>query len=321
MKRILLFLITILLVTACAPQPAAVVQTTQIALPMGYIPNIQFAPFYVALDKGYFAENGIELTFDYSFETDGIALVGAGKTPFSLASGEQVMLARQQELPIKYVFTWYKDYPISLITTDPTIIKLKDIKGKQIALPGLYGANYIGAQALIYAIGLQPEDVKFSSIGYTQIEAILSGTETSAIVYSNNEPILLASQGVETHNFDLADYYNLASNGIVTNEDTIKNDPALVRAFLDAFSKGLADTVADPDAAYEISKKYIENLDQADESVQKQILNASISMWQLEPYGFTDQANWSNMLVLLKDMGLISDSVVPTDAYTNEFIR
>ena len=51
---------------------------TKIRLPMGYIPNIQFAPFYVAIEKGYFRDAGIEIEFDYKFETDGVSAGGCG---------------------------------------------------------------------------------------------------------------------------------------------------------------------------------------------------------------------------------------------------
>ncbi|HPP64260.1 MAG TPA: ABC transporter substrate-binding protein, partial [Anaerolineales bacterium] len=43
---------------------------TRVKLPLGYVPNIQFAPLYVAVEKGYFKDAGIEIEFDYSFETD-----------------------------------------------------------------------------------------------------------------------------------------------------------------------------------------------------------------------------------------------------------
>jgi NitT/TauT family transport system substrate-binding protein len=81
---------------------------------MGYLPSVQYAPFYIADQRGYFADEGLELEFDYAFETDGVALVGAGELPFSLASGEQVLLARQQGLPIVYVMGWWQDFPVAI---------------------------------------------------------------------------------------------------------------------------------------------------------------------------------------------------------------
>ena len=273
---------------------------THVKLPLGYIPNIQFAPLYVAVEKGYFKDAGIEVEFDYSFETDAVALVGANELQFAVVSGEQVLLARAQGLPVVYMAAWYQQYPVSVVSKVEQGIQVPvDLKGKKIGLPGTYGANYIGLDALLFSAGLTEQDVTLDSIGYNQVEALATDREQAVSVYTANEPVQLKSQGYELNELRVADYVQLASNGLITNEETIAQNPDLVRRMAAAFLKGLQDTIAHPDEAYELSKRHVENLAQADEAVQKQVLARSIELWKAERAGLSDAQAWSNMHDLL----------------------
>jgi NitT/TauT family transport system substrate-binding protein len=288
---------------------------------MGYIPNIQYAPYYVAAEKGYFAEAGIEIEFDYSFETDGVALVGANKLPFAVVSGEQVPMARAQGLPVVYVAAWYKDYPISVVSkTKREIETPADLTGKKIGLPGLFGANYIGFVALLHANGMQESDLTLDAIGFNQVEALAADQEDAIVGYSANEPLQLTAQGYEINEILVKDYVNLASNGLLTNEKTIAENPELVRGMVTAFLRGVEDAANNPAEAYEISKKYVENLAQADENTQKEILAKSISFWQTEKPGYSDPEAWENMNNLLFAMGLIPEKIDINAAYSNDFL-
>jgi len=296
-------------------------EITQIRLPMGYIPSVQYAPFYVAMENGYYQDAGLDVEFDYSFETDGVALVGADELQFAVVSGEQVLLARAQGIPVVYVMAWWQDYPVGVTAmSDAGIQSPEDLNGKTIGLPGLFGASYIGLRALLDSGGLEEEDVTLDSIGFNQVESLAAGLVDAVVIYTNNEPIQLAAQGFDVDTIRVADYVHLSSNGLISNERTIKENPELVNAMVHATLRGISATLADPEAAFEISKLFVEGLDQTNEVVQRQVLATSLEFWKADRLGETDPEAWENMQELLLDMGILDAPMDLSAAYTNEFV-
>lgn len=322
-KFVLLILGAALLLSGCtSPQSTKEAgNLTKIRLPMGYVPNIQFAPLYVAAEKGYFRQAGIDIDFDYKFETDGVALVGSGEVPFSLVSGEQVLLARAQGLPVRYVAAWYQQYPVSVVAkSDQGILIPQDLKGKRIGLPGLFGANYVGLLAMLYQAHMSEKDVTLESIGFNQVDLLAAGKQDIVVGYTANEPIQLRARGIPVTEIRVADYVQLASNGILANEKVIQENPELVRGFVGAFLKGVADTIADPEEAYRLSASHIPNFADLDKNVQMQVLKTSIEEWKADRLGYSEPKAWENMQNVLLEMGLIAGKTDLSKAYTNEFV-
>lgn len=293
-------------------------ELTRVRVPMGFVPDPQFAPVYVADEKGYFADEGLEIEFDYSFETDGIALVGANELPLAIVSGEQVILGRAQDLPLVYVMEWFQRFPIAVVSrAEAGIESPEQLAGKTVGIPGFFGASYVGYVGLLSATGVEQEDVTTEEIGFTQIEALLEERVDAAVGYANNEPVQLAQQGVETNVIYVADYIDLVANGVVTNERTMAENPQLVRGFVHALLRGLQDTVADPDGAFEISKGYVEGL----EDDRKGVLDASLPLWEADTLGLTSADSWRLTHDILLQAEQLDAPVEDLDeAYDNQFV-
>ncbi len=340
LRRGLPFILLIALALTACQKPAAPTPTPQedtsssaetpsttekktvepIRLPMGYIPNVQYAPFYLAHQRGYFRDAGFEVEFDYSFETDGIALVGAGEIPFAVVSGEQVLLARAQGLPVVYVMTWWQKFPVAVVADAKLGLESPaDLKGQTIALPGLFGANYIGLMALLYQFDLQETDVTLESIGFNQVEAFAAGKQRIVVGYVTNEPIQLRHMGFDLTVFPVADYVTLASNGIVTSEMYLKAHPDRVRSFVSALLMGLRDAIDHPDSAYEVSREYVEDLAEND-PVQQEVLATALEYWYSDDLGYIQPEAWQNMHDVLLKMGLLEAPLDVNQAFTNDYL-
>ena len=204
--------------------------------------------------------------------------------------------------------------------TEPNVLVPQDLKGKKIGLPGLFGASYIGLRALLAAGKLTEADVTLDAIGFNQVELMAAGQQDIVVGYAANEPLQLRAQGIAVTELRVADYAQLAANGLLASEKVIAENPELARAFVDAFLKGLQYTIDRPDEAFEISKAYIPNFSELDADVQKQVLEVSIEQWKAERLGYSDPQAWENMQNVLLEMGLIAEPLDLSKAFTNEFV-
>ncbi len=323
-KKFFPFLIMAILIASCAQPAAAEQELIPITLPVGYIPNVQFAPMYVAIEKGFYRDQGLDVSMDYNMETDSVALIGAGELDFAIVSGEQVLLGRAQGLPVVYTMAWYQEFPVGVAALASSgINQPADLVGKKVGIPGLYGASYIGLRALLQANGLQESDLALESIGFTQAEALLDEIVEAAVVYVSNEPIKLEAEGYPVNVLRVSDQLSLVANGLITSEDILREDPELVRGMVHATLQGVAYLTEHPDEAFEICKKYVEtlaSLTPAEQEVQRKVLETSIPMFAIEKNGRTEMEAWQNMQAVLLEMGLLQEALNLEEAFTNEFL-
>jgi NitT/TauT family transport system substrate-binding protein len=295
---------------------------TPITLFLAYVPNIQFAPVYVAVDRGYFRDAGIDIKLEHGFdETDGLTRIGTGQLQFGLISGEQVVLARAQGAPVTYVFRWYQQFPVGIVVpADSNITKPEDLAGKVVGVPAKYGASYVGLQALLNAVKLKESDLKeVKAIGYDTAPVVCGKQVEASVIYVANEPAQIEAKCFNVRVIKISDYANIVSNGLVTNEKTMQNQPDLVRGMTAALAHGLADTLADPKSAYDISRKFVDNL-AADDAIQMGVLTSSLALWKTDHYGYSDPAAWKLTEDTLQNMGLITEPVDLTKVFSNDYL-
>jgi NitT/TauT family transport system substrate-binding protein len=298
-----------------------------VTLALSYIPNVQFAPAYVAQDKGYFAAEGLDVTLKHGTINDLMALVGKGDLPFAFAGGDEVLQARAQGIPVTYVATIYQKYPVALAALKGKgITKPADLKGKTIGIPGEFGSTYVGLKALLAAAKLSQDDVKVQTIGFTQREALSQGKVDAAMVFSMNEPVQLQKAGVALDVIEVSSVTNLASVGLITSDNLINSNPDLVQKMTRALMKGTKDTIANPDAAFDSSIKVAPDAKGDDAELQKQVLRETVKFMTADtvkgqPVGYIDPKLWDTSAQFLLDNKLIRNKVEAGTAYTSKFIK
>ena len=291
---------------------------------LGYLPDVQFAPFYLGAVAGLYEAQGLSVEFQHGFVTELYPLLAQGRLDFVVGDAEDVISLRSQDpegAPFVYLMALYQRVPSALFSLPGTRVKApEDLRGKTVGMPGLFGSSYTSLQAVLEAAGLTEDDVTVEQIGFTQAEAVLSGRVDVAMGFINNEPVVLGAQGVDVDVLPVGPYNPSAGNGVITTDEVLE-DETLVRRFLAATQEAMALTLADPERAFEASAVYVENLGED----RLEVLKASLPLYTSpvtneNGLGYTDPEGWARTLALLTGTGRVTTDLPAEAFFSNAYL-
>lgn len=321
--RVLIVGLVALLLAACSGGPGASSAAVPLKVGLGFIPSVQFAQFYFAKQQGYYAAAGLDVTLENKIDLELITLIGQGALDVGMGDGTSVIPAVSQAIPIRYVATIYAQFPSVVIAKATSGIKTPaDLKGKTLGIPGKYGSSWIMLQAMLASAGLTPDDLVVKLYpDFGQATALAAGQVDAATGFANNEPVILARQGIETSVLRVDAITPLPGPGLVTGTSTLTAKREALRAFVAATLRAMQEIQADPQKGLDATFAVAPDL-AADPAGQRAVLEATIAMWSNDyvnahGLGAINSDAWASSVAFMRGL---PDSGVTRDIPVNELI-
>ena len=336
-KRILALLAAgALLLTGCGAQGAANSNAEaggdggagdnlhHLTVVLDWYPNALHAFLYEAQEKGYFAEQGLDVDIQSpAGVNDAMSMVAAGKADIGLYYQQDVIQARaEQDVPIKSIGAVVQG-PLNIILSlkEKNITKPQDLEGKTVGYAGTELSEAL-VRSIMKNSGADPDSVKLVDVGFDLMSSMTTGNVDATIgCLVNHEVPQMEKEGFEV-NYFFPDDYGVPKyyEGIFLASDSmIENEPDVLAGFLTACSKGFEDFKNNTD---EVLQVLLDNQDEAnfalDPDVEKKSCETLLPLMETADAKFLSQTEecWQENIDWMYDEGLISTKPEVSDVMT-----
>jgi NitT/TauT family transport system substrate-binding protein len=306
--------------------PEGSVEPVDLVVGLGYIPSVQFAPFYFALQQGYYEEAGLTVEFQNRIDPDLITLVGQGTIDVGIGDGTSVIPAVSQGIPVRYLATVYGRFPsIVFAKASSGIETAGDLEGKKIGTPGRYGSGWVMLQALLGSAGLTEEDVEIVEYpDFGQGPAVAQDAVDAATGFANNEPVELELGGTPARVLRIDDVVALPGPGLIAGVGTLDEKQDAIQAFVATTLRAMEEIAADPELGLDAAIAAVPELGTQREK-QAAILAATIDTWrgplqEERGLGAVDRDGWQASIAYLEELGLVPNPITIEDVLRDDLL-
>lgn len=309
---------------AASSPPAPTATPRRATLMLDWTPNTNHSGIYVAKQQGWYREAGIDLDIVEPSGTRASQVVGAGRAEFGITVAESLLPARQAGNPIVSIATIMPVNDSSLMAVDPSIRRPRDLQGKKY---GGFGGELERQliSALVRCDGGDPAKIDFVDVGNVDYITGMDQKRFDFVWVFEGWDVVRAREvlGRPVSTIPFANYLQCIPNWytpvFITNEQTAKNDPALVKAFLAATSRGYQYAATQPKETADLLLRAVPELD-------RKLVTASAA--SLAPkyvakgkrWGEQDPAVWTGFEAYLRQAGLLKNPLDVNAAYSNAFL-
>ena len=229
-------------------------KVTSQSLQLSWILDAEFAGYYLAKERGYYKDEGIDLTIIPGGPTAAIeATVASGKANLGLSVPDLTALAMKQGAKFKVIGAQFQQSPLGIMSLKGKgLLEPKALVGKKVGVPA---TNRQSVEALLKVNKIDPSSVKILPYSFDPTP-VANGELDAALAFVTTDPFVLKDKGLETDTFLLADWgYRTYNDTIFVTEDFLHKNPETVAGFLRATIKGWQDNKADPNAFLPIQQR------------------------------------------------------------------
>jgi NitT/TauT family transport system substrate-binding protein len=283
-----------------------------------------FGPIQIAKGKGYFTQAGLDVSFAVGRGGVDVAKqVGAGNALLGGIVADGPIMVRGNGVPVKIVAVFGgKGFMQLVVREDSGIQTPADLKGKTITVMSYQDTTFYALLGLMASVGLTQDDVNIQAVGPTGVwEFVAAGKSAGMAGVPDWIPPVQAA-GVKVKVIPTDEFFPHMAQGIAVSDQTIKEKPALVRAFVHAALHGMKDIMDDPDKAADDFVKFVPEW-KGKEGAIKAVFNyyAKLVYPGQAVLGEVNAERLAKLQDFYLSKGFIKQKTPVDELYTNEFVK